>query len=344
VSGSNLVPIYQALQHYEGVMHLGGEEQLKAACAVLSKCNNWYVKKDKKLQDKKKLTKTAATRSQVVGAVTNEAIQFLKTYDATFYSAVQSYHIRKNAVKQGTSVRATQPLSVGYVNERESYLSFGKTVSMAGGFVHEAFTKNAKGFKIGGPSNRFYNTFQDTFSNTDFEHLTVEDWRAIHQMANELDGQKISTRYMKKFERMNYMLESDGNAGLRFVVGGRSAQGDGWPYAMDEWGSIYTANHRLDTSKKGNTFFNHSSFTAGDVVVCAGELCINAQGRLAEIDNSSGHYKPTAAELRTVLIILRDEYGVDITATKVSVNTATSHQEWNSAATFLAGAQPDLSA
>lgn len=339
VSGSNLVPIFQALQHYEAVLNLGAEEKCKAVCAVLSKCNNWYVKKDDKLKHKK--TKTLGKRSVVVGTVLKEAMAALKTYDPSFYKAVESYHKRKNAVKMGGALQ-TKTMAVGYVNERVSYLAFNKQTSMAAGFVREGFEKDPHTYPLNSPRRAFQGTFQDTFDHTNFDNLTAADWLSIHNMANALDQQKVSVRYMKKFERMNHMLQSDGNGGLQFVVGARSAQGDGWPYAMDEWGSIYTADNKLGTNTKGKRFFNHSTFTAGDVVVCAGELTIDAHARLVKINNASGHYKPTADHLKAVLTILRDDYGVDITVTRVSVDTETTHQEWNTGDRFLADALPDV--
>ncbi len=341
VSGSNLVPVFEALQHYEAVMGMDAQEQCKAVCAVLSKCNNWYIKKNKKLTPKKK-TETAAKRSQVVGAVMNEAIGALRNYDPTFYRAVQNYHVRKASAKlNGAGAPQTKTMAAGYVNERVAYLSFNKQTSMAAGFVHEAIEKDPKSFLAGSPRRQFQTAVQSVYGTTKFEGLTPDDWVRIHATADELDQQKISVRYMKKFERMSHMLEGDGNGGLRYVVGARSAQGDGWPWAMDEWGSIYTADHKLDANKAGKKYFNHSTFTGGDVVVCAGELTINGQGTLLSINNASGHYQPTGDHLRAALTILRDDYGVSFAAVEVSAASKDTMQVWNSGDTFLNSGLPN---
>lgn len=92
--------------------------------------------------------------------------------------------------------------------------------------------------------------------------------------------------------------------------------------------------HKAPTNKDGKRFFNHSTFTGGDVVVCAGELSINAQGRLLTIDNASGHYQPTGDHLRAALTILRDDYGVGFAAVQVSVASKDTIQVWNSGTRF----------
>lgn len=157
---------------------------------------------------------------------------------------------------------------------------------------------------------------------------------------------------MKKFERLKVMLESDGAGGLRYVVGQRSAfSGAGvWAYAMDEYGNIFTADDQLAANKNGYAMFNHSSFTSGDLVICAGMLKIDAGAKLVQIDNSSGHYKPTRAQLQAVVTILQDDLAVDLSRTDIisfekdpAVGAiAPLVYQWNAgrAAAFLAGAGP----
>ena len=151
----------------------------------------------------------------------------------------------------------------------------------------------------------------------ELEELTLSDWKKIDDIAQEVNGHQLEVRYMKKFERLKVMLESDGAGGLRYVVGPRSANcgASSWPYAMDEWGNIYTADDQFAANKAGYAMFNHSTFTAGDKVVCAGMLQIDAAGKLTSIDTNSGHYKPSRAQLQTVVGILQSEYNVDMSGT-----------------------------
>ena len=76
---------------------------------------------------------------------------------------------------------------------------------------------------------------------------------------------------------------------------------------MDEWGNIYTADDRTTASKSGYAMFNHSTFTAGDKVICARMLQVTRRRKLTMIDTNSGHYKPTRAQLQAVVSILQSE-------------------------------------
>jgi hypothetical protein len=59
---------------------------------------------------------------------------------------------------------------------------------------------------------------------------------------------------------------------------------------------------------------HHSSLLAGQPVACAGDMVV-VQGEVLEVDNASGHYKPSAEALDNVVQRLR-AMGVDLGATK----------------------------
>jgi hypothetical protein len=80
-------------------------------------------------------------------------------------------------------------------------------------------------------------------------------------------------------------------------------------YAMDENERLFV-KPTVDVVTAGNGSFNHSSFTAGKPVICAGELKI-VGGQLTHIDNKSGHYKPTTGDLVEIIRVLNTEYAVD---------------------------------
>eukprot|EP00966_Prymnesium_polylepis_P023584 542990-Prymnesium_polylepis.1 len=71
----------------------------------------------------------------------------------------------------------------------------------------------------------------------------------------------------------------------------------------DDKGGLYAADHKRDE-------FHHSSFYAGAVVDCAGELKVDipADGstieKLLEINNKSGHYKPEERQMLAFLTFL----------------------------------------
>src|SRR5439155_23246114 len=186
----------------------------------------------------------------------------------------------------------------------------------------------------------------------ELDELSLDDWKKIDAIAKEVTGNQLEVRYMKKFERLKVMLESDGAGGLCYVVGQRSADsGAGvWAYAMDEWGNIYTADDQVTANRNGYGIFNHSTFTAGDKVICAGMLKINAAAKLVQIDNSSGHYKPTSDQLRAIVTILQTEYNVDMSACDIFTfekdpspgAIAPMIKQWSAGrcAAFLASAAP----
>lgn len=60
--------------------------------------------------------------------------------------------------------------------------------------------------------------------NKTLNSLTSGEWQAIHAAAQDLDRQILEVRYiyMKKRERMKFMLEPNGQGGLPYV-GGRTA-------------------------------------------------------------------------------------------------------------------------
>jgi hypothetical protein len=85
------------------------------------------------------------------------------------------------------------------------------------------------------------------------------------------------------------------------------------PYAIDKFGNIYaTKNWGSPTHS-----FNHSTFNAGKEVICAGTLKVK-QGGLTELDNASGHYKPTRLNLHNAAHFF-SAAGVDMRRVKITV-------------------------
>lgn len=89
-------------------------------------------------------------------------------------------------------------------------------------------------------------------------------------------------------------------------VGGVLSCNGQTPYSSQRYGRddkvmyiLDTANHFYiaDGIRVGNGAFNHSSMCAGAPVLCAGEVMVNAAGKLIYIDNNSGHYKPDSRAL-----------------------------------------------
>ena len=316
VSGTNLVPIYDSLVHYEAVMNFGATEVEKALCSVISKCKKWITLKGPKAAAAMDPNATVVRRHAVISQLLAEAVNALHGSNAEASRAFNTYQMRKAHGQIG----AAQTLAQGYVNERTAYIQSGKTRSLAGSLIDEIVDSPTSKLRTQDKlSPKAAAAVTKRFGGREFGSLSVKDWQKIDKIADELDGHRLETRYMTRRERLNYMLESDGAGGLRYLMGARSATTPGnssWPYAMDEWGNIYTADDQTETN--GYAMFNHSSFTSGDLIVCAGFLQINAAGKLKFVDNASGHYKPTREQLAAVVTILRDDYHVDLNHTDIS--------------------------
>jgi hypothetical protein len=99
VSGSNLVPIIDAIKHYEAVLGMGGNEQQKALCSILSRANKWFTIKEAKVKIKKGVrtgTKTLSLRTRVVSALMKEAMAALNVFQPGLNTAMVSYMKNKN--------------------------------------------------------------------------------------------------------------------------------------------------------------------------------------------------------------------------------------------------------
>jgi hypothetical protein len=257
-------------------------------------------------------------RSRVVHALMTEAAAALGAFSAGLDTAMYSYLRNKNK-----PARPTGSLAGGYANERAAYIAFDKTTSLSGSLIDDYLVQN-KDRNLKTLPQAANQQFQQKFRNKhkELHDLTLSDWKAINAIASQLEARQLEVRYMKRHERLQFMLESDGNGGLRYIVGSRSASSgaSAWPWAMDEWGNVYTASDQVN--KNGYAMFNHSTFTAGDDVVCAGMLQIDANGKLVYIDSGSGHYKPVREQLAAALTILRDDYAVDMSNTEIRATVA----------------------
>jgi hypothetical protein len=83
-------------------------------------------------------------------------------------------------------------------------------------------------------------------------------------------------------------------------------------YVLSMGGDFFSAKHELNT--KGENFY-HSSYMAGSAVKCAGTWLVKL-GRVVEITDASGHYKPTQDHLIRAVETLKAN-GVNMDALRV---------------------------
>lgn len=80
---------------------------------------------------------------------------------------------------------------------------------------------------------------------------------------------------------------------------------------------VMSADETLYYDKRKNVP-HHSSFPSGKPVIFAGHLTIE-KGKLTEVDNLSGHYKPTETHLLKFLSILKKKYDIPLEGVEVAV-------------------------
>ena len=90
-------------------------------------------------------------------------------------------------------------------------------------------------------------------------------------------------------------------------------------YTMDELGIFYL--HKKFRNLEALQSFQHSSFFSGEAVAGAGYMKFNEDQEVTYLDNSSGHYRPSAEILWNTLFALKQK-GVDLEKVEITVVTA----------------------
>ena len=258
----------------DGMLDVWYEEPtLENTIGVYKTCRLWLKSKDGK-------TSNAANRRRgEVNLVIAGAIQWINHLDPDLGRAFEVFHRRK---ADHGGYEWLKPMADPYLNERETYLNSDKETAISGSLIDQKSGLNSVRNALG--------------INQDFDNLSEDQW---HQIDEHFVNEDLSVVYLKKMERLRYMLLID-NGFLRTIDWQlHSSAGDqGWPFAMDSYGNLFTTD---DEAQAGQ--FNHSSFNAGKPVVCAGFLKVD-HGQLIKINNNSGHYKPSLEELDSAVRLL----------------------------------------
>jgi hypothetical protein len=149
---------------------------------------------------------------------------------------------------------------------------------------------------------------QGTLGDVQLTGDDVNDYYALKKLLKTLTPDKIRSAnlevldYLSDEQRAEYEVEIDGDT-FRWAATGQpidtlsNLEGDPprtCMYAVDLNGRFYARNYQANDHNRGS--FCHSSFLAGDNVLCAGTMKIR-NGRLLEITNLSGHYTPKCDHL-----------------------------------------------
>lgn len=319
--GSNLAVIDAALSSYD-LLGANGNPLHKAQALehVVIACQWWLKLKASKIGVKTETTNTD-TRAQVIQTLKAQAIQELTAlsaaraaFAANKAAAISLGTVEMKTSKQGLTkkgeVTGTVPLAQGYQHERKSYLDTDKNTAISASTVY-------------GNSNLGHDTSYKTFK------------KCYDKMVTE-GGGDLNVAYLPKTDRLDYLLVCQ-NGVFSYANGAKpkSSIGSGAaePYAIDRYGNFFSTQLGTVTSK--GKLFNHSCFTAGTPVLCAGMCQFDANGHLHHIDNDSGHYKPSRQALFAAVNLVISQ-GVNGAELRVKVKGANGAVDIFMGTTFAA--------
>jgi hypothetical protein len=338
--GGNIAPVLAALEDYWDHQQ-GADTAVKEMLLynVWKQCSKWLKVKSKKIKESESGTpgsKCFERRKQAVKDLRSEVSAELESVSPQTKLLLDEYQSRKatDPLKLSLMGYEKKPLAPGYSLEREYYekhskeKGIGYTVSAS----HIRDTLEQKPSEEKEEKNKD----MEKLKKKGFKGLTVKDVTKNFEM-----GKKESVAFMNKIARLKHLVvvtdhllgDIDSTPILM-----REKGPSGYfmcPYAMDMYGNIFIymdisdpeVIFRSDTKCKLVRVknFNHSTFLAGRAVLCAGNMHIGYDvrnkkleaGKLSCIDNGSGHYQPSKANLRNCLEVLEIE-GVDIDAVRVA--------------------------
>ncbi|XAZ82097.1 hypothetical protein A6C57_27525 (plasmid) [Fibrella sp. ES10-3-2-2] len=355
--GSNLKEVDEALQAYWKDVKRGSPQQVIHLINVLKACATWFKRKQGKsdatslgggsdLFIRRKLViedlgKTAlaelntALKEASANTITPQqkfAIQFHK----------HKFNTLNNALTQAPT--PTKSMEQSYQPERSTYLASKKEKAVSGTGVHAVHSDMNSGSVVMNqyPSKQSDAVRQALRKNVNL--LTDADFRALDEYARKAPkgDMHLDVVYTRREDRDKLMVFVDGQGRLCDVNNGLISTTGSVLYAMDRYGNLF---YEKDKTMKRGVIYNHSSFNAGNDVICAGGIRI-AAGVLKEIDNRSGHYQPSRDNLHNCVEVLQQE-GVDLSQAAVSVAYKVGENLMSDeykATTFLQNkqARPDL--
>lgn len=136
--------------------------------------------------------------------------------------------------------------------------------------------------------------------------------RVIKLGVNWIDGNKEGFTYLDEGERQAYKLTFE-NGRIFDAKGNEFSAPHGAMFVMAEDGSIYASKKTVVNS------FEHHSLLAGQPVVCAGRIVVEA-GKLKDINDFSAQYKANGYYFLTKVITKLEKSGVSLRNVTVNYN------------------------
>lgn len=244
---------------------------------VYKECRHWTKAKAGKT------TETSLKRQTQVKFLTNDALNWIWHLDPQLGKARLAFENKKRLAT--AAPLQTQAMPGVYHHERALYEQSGKTRAPSATLLDGRYD----------PASN---------NNTEFSNLSEADFKGL----DESLGKQFSVVYLKKMERLRDLMVVENHRLLKADGQPLTTTGlAGWPYAIDAYGNLFTKNDQA-LNLHAKCMFNHSSFNAGNDVVCAGMICVN-NGMLQRISNNSGHYKPSRRNLFNAAQALIQELG-----------------------------------
>jgi hypothetical protein len=336
VRGSNIAEIDEALQDWDTIpLTASADIKMAALSRIISACKAWIRKKEGKKGVPAAVLpgqteSLYAKRYRAIKALANQAVQQLFLLDPNLGAAHALFQFKKAtagvAAGVGVPAVATMPkraMAPGYLNERRSYLDFNKQRALSGSVLHEVIDDAADPTLRSNDKKKAkaQTKVGKIMRNRTFDSLTPQEYQAIGALAGDLRNQGAEVKYFTKLERLKMMATADANGLLVDYQSNPLNSGNGvWPFAIDRYGNLFFAR---DNPPPGYARFNHSSFNAGNDVICAGTMRI-LNGQLMSFNNNSGHYKPDRTNLSNALIVIRDVIGADMSQAEIEYWDAVS--------------------
>lgn len=290
---------------------------------LVDECREWMISKEKKFARKAK-TWSYEKRLKAITILMAQALQHLKFF-----------------AFEGRKQRGADPdavgLKPGFNRERAEFEDMKANNPWNHGMrldPHSAsFVTAGMGDIVSGRAdmvNRWWDRGIDPIIGKSVDMMSDNEFLLMSQQLKRNWGVELSNggflprvHYIRKQERINNNMLIP-LTGLLYKDSGRipytSAGHEGKDiYAMDKYGNLMSVASDA-TFSDGTLDFKsehrHSSLNAGNKVICAGYIKIEA-GLVKYIDNKSGHYKPTREDLAMAVYTLMEEDNLDLGATNI---------------------------
>lgn len=257
------------------------QRSLDNTIAVYKECRHWLKAKAGKT------TTNSIHRQKKIKYLVDQSLLWLHHFDADLGKARLRFEQKKAAGPRP----GLKSLAGVYQHERSLYVQSGKTHAPSGTMLDAKYPEGSFGGKT-------------------FGQLTEAEFDALDRHFQR----QYPVVYLKKMDRLRDMILIENKVLTTYDGTPLTTTGQGgWPYAIDQYGNLFTKD---DHSVQGQ--FNHSSFNAGNDVVCAGMIRANG-GALQSISNNSGHYKPSQLHLYNASRLMVQELGFNARAAKAEL-------------------------